>query len=294
MAQPAEQPTRGFTAAYRNAAAADSAIIDDNDSGIKLDHRTEFAADPSMPLRERVAARIARSVQSIERPRCIDVACAVGTDLGLLVAALGEKPAELHGIDLLEKQLEVARSRLPGAIFAQGDVLDLPFPDSHFDSLQASRLLIHVPDFRKAIDEMLRVMKPGALGVLCEADIGTCNILLTSDDRLQSVFAAKTKHVAKMCANDHAASDAYKYLLSHAGAVDVCMEPFSCILPDPAMMGLDFIKFEGQMLQKLVSDGTLAQADADYYLAEAQGQSAKDGNFVQLGCGPLEISFRKK
>lgn len=246
-----------------------------------------------MPFRERVAARIARSVQSVEKPRCIDVACAVGTDLGLLAAALGEKPAELHGIDLLEKQLEVARTKLPDASFVQGDVLALPFPDSHFDSLQTSRLLIHVPDFRKAIDEMIRVMKPGAVGVICEANIDSGSILLTSDDRLQTVYEAKRKHVAKMCANRHAATETYKYLLSHAGAADVCMEPFSCILPDPMIMGPEFLKFEGQMLQKLVSDGTLAQADVDYYLAEAQGQSAKDGNFVQLWCGLLEIHFRK-
>lgn len=293
MAQSSEESTGGFTAAYRNAAAAGSAIVEDGTSGIKIDHRIQFA-DYSMPLRERVAARIAQSVQSVEKPKCIDVACSTGTDLSLLVTALGEKPAELFGIDLMEKTLEVARSKLPDASFVQGDVQALPFPDSHFDSLQTSRLLIHVPDFRKAIDEMIRVMKPGAVGVICEANMDAATLLLSSDERLQSVYEAKSKHVAKMCANPKAATETYKYLLSHAGVVDVCMEPFSAILPYPAIVGPDLLNFESQMLQKLVSNGSLAQADADYYMTEAQGQSAKDGNFVQLFCGPLEIHFRKR
>jgi len=71
------------------------------------------------------------------------------------------------------------------------------------------------------------------------------------------------------------------------------MEPFSVVLPEPTIMGSEYLNHESRMLQKLVSDGTLAQADVDYYLAEAQGQSAKDGNFVSLWCGPLEIHFRK-
>jgi len=249
--------------------------------------------DPSMPLRERVAARIARSVQAIAEPKCIDVACSTATDLGLLVSALGGKKADLHGIDLLEAQLVVAREKLPGVNFVQGDVLALPFPDAHFDSVQTSRLLVHIKDFRKAIDEMVRVLKPGGIGVFCEGDMDAGVFLLSSDDRLKSVYKTKAEHVVKMCANPRAASETYRYLLSHADTQDVCMEAFACCLSEPTVMDPD-LTHDRQFLKKLVDDGALTQDDMDYYLAEATGRSAKEGNFMELWAAPLEIHFRKK
>jgi len=124
----------GFTDAYRKAAASGSAHVTDSRSGINIDHRMAVK-DPSMPLRERIAARVASTVQAIDNPSCIDVACSTGTDLGLLAKALGDKPAQLHGVDLMEATLETARERLPAAKFAQGDVVVLPYPDAHFDSV---------------------------------------------------------------------------------------------------------------------------------------------------------------
>jgi demethylmenaquinone methyltransferase/2-methoxy-6-polyprenyl-1,4-benzoquinol methylase len=296
----AEEPTGGckrkgaFEDAYRNAAAAGSAVISDSTSGIRVDH-TKYASmpDPTKPLRERVAARVARSVRDVQNPKCIDVACSMGSDLGLLAAALGDKPAQLFGLDLLEAQLEHARLKLPGASFTQGDVLALPFLDAEFDSVQASRLLVHLADFRKAIDEMLRIMKPGATGVFCEADMDSSLLLYTSDERLRSVFQKKHDFVAKMLSNPCAASGAYRYLLSHADAEDVSMESFSVFLPEPTCFDPE-MQMDRQMLQKIVTNGDLTQDDVDYYLAEAVGRSAKEGNFLQHCCGPVEIHFRKK
>merc|ERR1712070_593799 len=229
----------------------------------------------------------------IQNPKCIDVACGMGNDLGLLSAALGDKAAQLFGLDLLEAQLEHARVKLPGVTFTQGDVLAMPFPNAEFDSVQTPRLLVHIADFRRAIDEMIRIMKPGALGVFCEGDMDSSLLLLSSDDRLRSVFEKKREHIVKMCANPCAASETYKYLLRHADTEDVSIEAFSCFMPQPTCMDPD-MKMDRQMLQKLVSNGTLAKDDMEYYLAEATGRSAKDGNFLQLGCGPAEIHFRKR
>jgi len=282
----------GFTDAYRKAAAAGSAIFSDSKSGIKIDHTMSYN-DPTIPLRKRIAARIAKSVQDIENPKCIDVACSMGGDLGHLKEALGAKPAQLFGVDLLEAQLVKARENLPDAKFAQGDVLALPYGNAEFDSVQTSRLLVHVPDFRKAIDEMIRIMKPGAIGVFSEGDMDHGMLLLTSDDRLRSVHQKKTEFTAKMCANPRAASNSYRYLLSHADAEDVTMEGFTAFMFKPTDM-FGTMDYEAQGLKKLVENGTLAQEDMDYYLAEATGRSANEGNFVQQFCGPTEIHFRKR
>jgi len=283
---------REATAAYRNAAAAGSAIVSDSKSGIKVDHTMSYN-DPTIPLRKRIAARIAKSVQDIENPKCIDVACSMGGDLGHLKEALGGKPAQLFGIDLLEAQLVKARENLPDAKFTQGDVMALPYGDAEFDSVQTSRLLVHIPDFQKAIDEMIRIMKPGAIGVFSEGEMEQGMLLLTSDDRLRSVHQKKSEFTAKMCANPRAASNSYKYLLSHADVQDVTMEGFTAFLFKPTDM-FGNMDFDAQGLKKLVENGALTQEDVDYYLAEATGRSANEGNFVQQFCGPIEIHFRKK
>lgn len=290
--EPAGDSQGGFTNAYRNAAAAGSAIISDSKSGIKVDHTMSWN-DPTIPLRKRIAARIAKSVQDIENPKCIDVACSTGGDLGHLKEVLQGKAAQLFGVDLLEAQLVKARENLPEANFTQGDVLALPFENAEFDSVQASRLLVHVPDFQKAIDEMIRIMKPGAIGVFSEGEMDQAGLLFTSDDRLRSVHQKKSEFTAKMCANPRAASNTYKYLLSLADVEDVTMEGFTCFLFKPTDM-FGNMDMEAQMLKKIVENGTMTQEDMDYYLAEAIGRSANEGNFVQLCCGPIEIHFRKK
>ena len=45
------------------------------------------------------------------------------------------------------------------------DVQNIPFPDSNFDVVICNHVLEHVDDDRKAMQELLRVMKPGGFGI---------------------------------------------------------------------------------------------------------------------------------
>jgi hypothetical protein len=45
------------------------------------------------------------------------------------------------------------------------DVQNIPFPDSNFDVVICNHVLEHVDDDRMAMQEMLRVMKPGGFGI---------------------------------------------------------------------------------------------------------------------------------
>ncbi len=98
--------------------------------------------------------------------RVLDFGCGPGTiSIGLARAV---EPGELHGIDMEESQIEMARgAALAGghsnAVFHTGDVTDLPFEDDSFDVAHCNALLMHIPDTQATLAEVKRVLKPGGL-----------------------------------------------------------------------------------------------------------------------------------
>lgn len=61
------------------------------------------------------------------------------------------------GCDLNAKAFEPSLS--PSLHFVEGSALNLPFADETFDVVMAYQVIEHVPDPRKMLDEMLRVLK---------------------------------------------------------------------------------------------------------------------------------------
>ena len=108
--------------------------------------------------------------------RVLDFGCGTGTiSVGLAKAVA---PGELHGVDMEESQVVLARSaaeamELENAFFHVGDVTDLVFEDGYFDVAHCHRVLIHVPDTRAVLAEVKRVLKPGGIiscrEMICES-----------------------------------------------------------------------------------------------------------------------------
>ena len=98
--------------------------------------------------------------------RVLDFGCGPGTiSMGLAKAV---EPGELHGIDMEESQIEMARAAAAAgghdnAAFRTGDVTDLPFEDDSFDVAHCHAVLMHVPDTRAVLAEVRRVLKPGGI-----------------------------------------------------------------------------------------------------------------------------------
>lgn len=68
--------------------------------------------------------------------------------------------------DFSAGMLEAARSHtahLQGASYRQVDAQDIPFADGSFDAVIANMMLYHVPDIRRALLEIRRVLRPGGL-----------------------------------------------------------------------------------------------------------------------------------
>lgn len=98
--------------------------------------------------------------------RVLDFGCGPGTiSVGLAKAV---EPGEVHGIDMEEAQIDIARSVAKAgghdnAIFHVGDVTALPFEDDFFDVAHGHAILTHVPDTQAVLGEVKRVLKPGGI-----------------------------------------------------------------------------------------------------------------------------------
>jgi ubiquinone/menaquinone biosynthesis C-methylase UbiE len=93
--------------------------------------------------------------------RWIDIGCGNGAFTELLVDRCA--PIEVHGLDPSEGQLAFARKRLSrrGAAFCKGDAMALPYADGRFDAAVMALVVVFVPDPRKGLEEMVRVVRPG-------------------------------------------------------------------------------------------------------------------------------------
>jgi SAM-dependent methyltransferase len=108
-----------------------------------------------------------------------------GAELDLLECGCGGSPeldlldlcSHYTGVDFSETGLAEAALKLKATGVAhrlqQADVCDLPFADGHFDAVYSARMIFHIPDpaaQARAVDEMLRVLKPGGVLVLVTAN----------------------------------------------------------------------------------------------------------------------------
>jgi len=98
--------------------------------------------------------------------RILDVACG-GGELSLKIA---EKGCEVHGIDLIEDAISMAKRLAEieaiSCEFGVGNAENLPYPSEYFDKVVCSSALEHFSDDLKALREMHRVLKPNGKLVL--------------------------------------------------------------------------------------------------------------------------------
>ena len=110
------------------------------------------------------------------RRRILEVGCGSGHWTRAFARLLAPK-AEVICIDSDPKWSDgkaawaKALSRqLPSLQVRRADVARLPFPDDAFDFVTCQTVLIHLSDPRKALGEMLRVLRPGGLLLCVEPD----------------------------------------------------------------------------------------------------------------------------
>jgi ubiquinone/menaquinone biosynthesis C-methylase UbiE len=100
----------------------------------------------------------------------LDLGCGEGRHV---ISIYMEADVNSIGVDLSLPDLKTARSRFgdfeeidnqnKSLALSSASALQLPFADSTFDKVICSEVLEHIPDYKTAIEEITRVLKPGGL-----------------------------------------------------------------------------------------------------------------------------------
>ena len=144
--------------------------------------------------------------------RLLDVGCGPAT----ITCDLATRVGEVVGIEppgsVLDDARATAASRGTGNVsFQEGSVYELDFDDASFDVSYAHQVLQHLSDPVRAIEEMVRVTKPGGLVALRDADYRAMAWYPQPPvlDRWMDIYQA-------VCRTNDAEPDAGRYLLAWA------------------------------------------------------------------------------
>ena len=122
-----------------------------------------------------------KAALKVLRPRpgdaVLDLACGTGLNFRHIVESVGPK-GRIVGVDCTRAMLErarrkAARRRWDGVALVEGDAANLPLAGESCDSVLCSYGMVIIPDYRQAIREAVRVLKPGGRLVLLEPKRGS-------------------------------------------------------------------------------------------------------------------------
>ena len=259
----------GFTKAYQETEG--KGVVHDIVSGLKVDivdiaTKTEKSKGP---MDEEVEVSVKQIISFLgkrdnitgDKPKILDVGCCIGRELRCLDASLMQ-PAELYGVDVMTAVLDKAKELGPkNCTYTKGDVHSLPFDDGYFDVVFCKRVLIHSPDVKKAMEEMIRVLKCGGFALFVEGDISAFHFH-TTDARMSVVDREKLKATINSSQNANIVSLTRGIMKNMSTVDNVNITGIASVISDISIMH----QYSSGIVKKLVDDNIVSQEDADYYL----------------------------
>ena len=137
----------------------------------------------------------------------LDVACGTG-DVGFEI--LKKHSVSITGIDLSPKMIENAQGKarqkkLDNITFIEGDAENLPLDDNSVDCLTISYGFRNISNYEQALEEFLRVLKPGG-------KLGILEFSKPKSKFIGIIFKLYFHHILPRIASFFSRSDAYRYL----------------------------------------------------------------------------------
>jgi ubiquinone/menaquinone biosynthesis C-methylase UbiE len=88
----------------------------------------------------------------------LDAGCGSGYSTELIVKEFN--PSHIVAFDYMPEQINLARKRNLKVDFSVGNLTKIDSPDNTFDAVFVFGVLHHIPEWRKALSELSRVLKP--------------------------------------------------------------------------------------------------------------------------------------
>ena len=126
--------------------------------------RIEVDVEANSPWHKMVKENL-EPARDLLNKRVLEIGCGRGGFSCWLVSQ-SQKPNEVIAMDFAVTAIEKGRAfatqnGLSNIIWEVGDIQNIPQPDDSFDTVISCETVEHVPDPRKAISELARVLKPG-------------------------------------------------------------------------------------------------------------------------------------
>lgn len=111
--------------------------------------------------------------------------CGIGTAaFSLAFAQTINSTTQITGVDISSEMLKIAHEKLSQANIkhqiCQGDINQLPFADCSFDAVISAHTLEHLPNPAQGLQEIIRILRPGAPLVLVVTRSGLLGTLIQS------------------------------------------------------------------------------------------------------------------
>ncbi|RYD46628.1 MAG: class I SAM-dependent methyltransferase [Verrucomicrobiaceae bacterium] len=102
-----------------------------------------------------------RYAKALSEVKPADDLLEIGTGLGVFSSRIAPMVATYQGIEYDSEACKAAKTRVPDPqSITEGDAQALRFPAASFDAVVCLEVLEHLPDYRKALDEIARVLRP--------------------------------------------------------------------------------------------------------------------------------------
>jgi ubiquinone/menaquinone biosynthesis C-methylase UbiE len=153
-----------------------------------------FRTDENEKFTELLFNKVVSLIKFPEGRTLLDAGCGPGYHS----IRLTRRGFKVTGIDFSSAVLENARENIrkagmeDGVTILSGNILNLPFKDSSYDCILCSGVLMHVPDIKKAISELIRVVRIG--GYIFISEINMNSIEASTLRFVRKILKSNTKH----------------------------------------------------------------------------------------------------
>jgi ubiquinone/menaquinone biosynthesis C-methylase UbiE len=204
----------------------------------------------------------------------LDVGCGTGDDVRTLAQTVGSK-GRVVGVDSSETLIAEARKRAEGTNlpveFCVGSIYQLDFADSIFDACRAERVFMHLDDPRRALAEMMRVVKQQGIVTVFDPDWETLIVDASNREVTRKILNYGCDHGANGWIGRQLVG-----LFRELGLKDIAVNPETFVTMDFALANQAFA-FQRDV-EGATQAGMISADEAASWLAD-QEQRAQEERF---------------